>query len=588
MIFVSTTLYSQQVESVLRVVEVDRDGKYRTAQNEIRESYVNNKVSDINSTLHIQITVEDLLDKVKGLDLQGLGLPSDIISKINKLSVALEERNKVLSQFKILLEEYDYRKFKANSLLNKEWVSTMQQLVAPVEALTQIDPYIEEGPGGFRPEDIYARTSIVLNRMRAEVQITAQEEGVYLQLGAWLYSKREPLPLHLPGFDIIEPQESYEVERWQILPTKEQVAALKQLNEIAAKNRNQDLSLIKKYIETEIDRIKELLFLDSKSLFENLEAALENIDHPNYKAIQSQIKELVIDFKFFIKTIEQKLKFYQNLSLDSKEAIISVVNQIEEDLIYITEQEGKQLVLKFVNTYENLKKLGQDTEEIAKLGEELTKIITTYTSWLEIVSQDSLFKNIKSLLRGVEVDFEALQFSDEVLNLMLSEVPKDTELDLYTAGIRQQGDRILFKLLLRAPTKEIYQETREIYLYKVLPHIEGTVGVVFADPLSRTAIETQFQMAPYYNMLLKGVFDQKLRRQSVAYNRIFDWGIGLHISAPDFDGDDVPELGTGIVVSALHDYLQTGLAINVFTGDPYWFFGLRLPVPSFSISGLSN
>lgn len=55
------------------------------------------------------------------------------------------------------------------------------------------------------------------------------------------------------------------------------------------------------------------------------------------------------------------------------------------------------------------------------------------------------------------------------------------------------------------------------------------------------------------------------------------------MSAPDFDADDVPELGVGVVASLLHDYVQSGIAINVFTGDPYWFFGLKLPVPSFNI-----
>ena len=114
------------------------------------------------------------------------------------------------------------------------------------------------------------------------------------------------------------------------------------------------------------------------------------------------------------------------------------------------------------------------------------------------------------------------------------------------------------------------------------------MGVIFADPLARTNVKTQFQMAPYYNLIFKGLFDQKIRRKSVTYNRILDWGIGLHISAPDFDGDDVPELGTGIVVSVLHDYIQSGIAINVFTGDPYWYFGLRLPIPSFNIGSIPS
>ncbi|WP_378187939.1 hypothetical protein ACE939_05955 [Aquimarina sp. W85] len=579
-------LNAQVQESMLTIQEVDLDGNYLTTQNEIREDYIDNKVADINSTLHIKIKLEELVRTLSELKIDGL--PIAMENRIAKLSTALQERNNVLSRFKILLEEYNYEQFKDDKFLNDQWVNTMQQLIAPVEALTQVDNFIEEGPGGFRPEDIYNRTSILLARMRSEAKIQAEEEGVYLQLGAWLNSEREPLPLHLPGFDRIAPQEYYEVERWQILPTPSQITALKKLQEIASKNRSQDLSIIRQFVLTELNRIKEVLFLDSKKLFENLEIELQKLSVSSYQEIITDIKKLSIDMELFLKTIDQKLSFYENLNLNSQAAIVAVLKQLETDLLYITEFEGKRLMFKLVDIYERVKFLSQNTEDTIQVAQELTLIISKYTTWLEIVNQDSLFKHVKILLQGTLVDFEALQFSNDVLKLMLSELPSKSNLDLHTVGLRQQGDRVLFKLVVLSPKEEVYVENREIHLYKILPHIEGTVGVIFADPLSHTSVQTQFQMAPYYNMLFKGIFDQGLRRKSVAYNKIFDWGIGLHISAPDFDGDDVPELGTGIVVSALHDYLQSGIAINVFTGDPYWFFGLRLPVPSFSISTLSN
>ena len=124
-------------------------------------------------------------------------------------------------------------------------------------------------------------------------------------------------------------------------------------------------------------------------------------------------------------------------------------------------------------------------------------------------------------------------------------------------------------------------------MFKVLPHIITTVGVIFADPLANNAVQTQFQMAPAYNVIFKGFCDQGCRRKSVIYNRLFDWGVGLHISAPDFDKDDVPEIAAGVVISSLHDYLQGGFAFNLFTGDPFWFFGLRFPIPSFNMSASS-
>jgi hypothetical protein len=199
-------------------------------------------------------------------------------------------------------------------------------------------------------------------------------------------------------------------------------------------------------------------------------------------------------------------------------------------------------------------------------------------------------KKASEIIYGVQLDIAALEFGEEVYKLTLSDLPASVELDLINTGIRSDGDRLVLKMIVadKNSMQSRTLESREIYLFRILPHVITTVGVVFADPLAETEIQAQFQMAPSFNFLFKGLGDQKCRRKSVAYNRLFDWGIGLHLAAPDFDKDDVPEIAAGVVVSTLHDYLQGGFAFNIFTGDPYWFFGLRFPIPSFNIGASSQ
>ena len=217
-------------------------------------------------------------------------------------------------------------------------------------------------------------------------------------------------------------------------------------------------------------------------------------------------------------------------------------------------------------------------EQFIELRDEYVSGFKSFASFVK--------KGAEELITGRELDIAALEFGNDVYKLTLSDLPVSVELDLVNTGVRTDGDRLALKMTVsdRSSVQPVVLESRELYLFRVLPHIVTTVGVIFADPLANTAIQTQFQMAPSFNILFKGIGDQGCRRKSVIYNRLLDWGIGLNISAPDFNHDDVPEMTAGIVISGLHDYLQSGFGFNVFTGDPFWFFGLRFPVPSFNIS----
>ncbi|WP_299215651.1 hypothetical protein [uncultured Dokdonia sp.] len=583
-----TMSYAQDDKSVFSILEKDRDGGYQDKDS----SYINNRIVDINSVLQIDLDLGEITSK---LEENTTGLPTDIGEKIRKLTIALKERKKVLKTFDSLLNTYDYDTFKDTPALNEQWAAAMQQPAMSVVSLWDVSPYIMSGDPddrdvSVRPGPTYKRAQIELERMTKEVEDFAEKQGIYVQFGAWLYKKNnQNTPLHIPGFDSIQPQTSYEVDRWRILPTPKQLADLQEASALAKENKDKGVSVLKKTIDIEVKQLEEVLTGQFNSLVDslNLEVQqLQQIATDEITPIITEFEALKTSIETFKSSVKQRISYYKGLDINSALVVTQAITQIESDVDFI-KNEGQALLTQATKLYNDIKASIDSTITNADALEGLAENIKNYLkTWLDTTLEKTDISAIKQLLQGTPVDFELLKFSDKVFKLSLKDLPKQADLDLYTAGIRQDGDRVAFKFQVATKEKTIYTENREVYMFRILPHIESTVGVIFADPLARTNVKTQFQMAPYYNLILKGLWDQKLRRKSVTYNRIFDWGIGLHISAPDFDGDDVPELGAGLVLSILHDYVQSGIAINVFTGDPYWYFGLRLPIPSFNIGSI--
>lgn len=580
-----TMSYAQDNKSVFSILEKDRDGGYQTKDS----SYINNRIVDINSVLQIDLDLGIITSKVEE---NTTGLPADIGEKIRKLIIALKERKKVLKAFDSLLNSYDYDKFKANDSLNQKWAAAMQQPAMSVVSLWNVSDYIESGDNGLadpRAGPTYERAQVELERMTKQVDDFAEKQGIYVQFGAWLYKKNnQNTPLHIPGFDSIKPQTSYKVDRWRILPSSKQLADLQEASNIAKENKDRGLSVFKSAIDIQVKQLEVVLTGQFNSLVDSLSQQAKQIVGSNITPIITELDTFKINIENFKRSVKQRVSYYKRLNINHQIPIQQVLTNIESDIDF-SKNEGQVLLTQATKLYDDIKASIDSTIANADVLERLAENVKNYLkTWLDATFEKANITKIKESLLGTPVDFGLLKFSDKVFKLSLKDLPKQADLDLYTTGIRQDGDRIALKFEIATKEKPIYTENREMYMFRILPHIESSVGVIFADPLARTNVKTQFQMSPYYNLIIKGLFDQKKRRKSVTYNRILNWGIGLHISAPDFDGDDVPELGTGIVLSGLNDYIQSGIAINVFTGDPYWFFGLRLPIPSFNIGSIPS
>lgn len=53
----------------------------------------------------------------------------------------------------------------------------------------------------------------------------------------------------------------------------------------------------------------------------------------------------------------------------------------------------------------------------------------------------------------------------------------------------------------------------------------------------------------------------------------------------DFNSDNNPEVGIGVVVSVFKDYLQVGYGRNIGIDKYYWFLGICLPFLGINFNG---
>lgn len=194
---------------------------------------------------------------------------------------------------------------------------------------------------------------------------------------------------------------------------------------------------------------------------------------------------------------------------------------------------------------------------------------------------ENLIQTLSALKSADAAVTSVAAFGDEVMKLDVDSLPDSTQLPLDKAGPRQAGDSIVIKVAGgRSVQGREEFEVRRIHMFRVLPHFEMVLGLIFVHPVTRTGLVGKFQAAPSYNVLLKGG-----SRKSITYNRLFNPGIGINLSSLDFNHDDTPELGAGLAVSAIRDYVTGGVGLNVANGIGYWYFGLRIPLPSASWPG---
>jgi hypothetical protein len=576
-LFVACLAASVSAQQVLKITEMDEAKKYLSGKG----TYINTSLVDINSTLQIAIDKTEIKKRIG--DQPELGMSAKTAETIAFLNTVLQKQNRILNQFKRNIHFYD----PSDPVEIKKFNDSMKVIGDFAVDLFVHDPktlqYYNRKPIEIGlVEGIFYAAGKRLDDLQAELAEFQSGKKTSLQLGVWIHTKAGLTPIHLKGYDALPEQGYYAVDRWQIIPTKEQLDQLKQLQSFAKENKDAGLEVINVFLQKTSDQFKENLSKLSGDNFAEVQASFAGIKTElQSPALQTKIEALEKNYANLLSELQPKIDQYQSWLAMQPPPVMMLSAQLKQDSRFF--KDGIDILSG------NLKSIVSEIEalpELMRLKADALKLLVQRK--LNAMVKTLVPPEIAGLLEGYKFDVASLMYSDKVFKLSISNVPVTTDLDLGTTGKRGEGDKILVKLTVADETgKPIIEEARDITMYSLAVHLQGTVGVVFAHPTVTTAITKQFQMAPYYNLLFKSVWPwtEKHHRRSAMNNSFWDFSWGLHVSTPDFSKDDVPELGVGVVVSGIKDLIQVGFAHNIFENKPYWFFGIRLPVPSMNFGG---
>jgi hypothetical protein len=422
-----------------------------------------------------------------------------------------------------------------------------------------------------------------------------KKEGVYIRLGAFISTAQGDRPIHLPGFDLHPLDERYEVTRFNYVLTDQQKAELQRLTDLAP--------TVQKDVENKgiaqalTDVYKELLPLSS--VFQNIPsldpvkaqcATMQKAFENDKALLQKTDAEVAEKIGLSIDNISGILQAYENFLLDlsRKYSAGGKASALTDDKLLIETNADFATVRD--RTLALPEQINKEREKLESYLKDITKKeLEGFTLSAEAQSfaaaAKEYFDELDKFMRvalvsarnlidvyiyGKQMDGTLSEFGDKVLKLDIDSLPVQTEFDLINTGVRNSGDSVIVKLVAGSATQSQREmETNQIMLFRALIHVDTTVNLIFARN------EGIYQVAPSYSILLKlGC------RRSVLYNRLIDIGIGLNIAALDFNKDSTQELGIGATVTAFRDYIQAGYGYNVNIKQYYWFFGLKLPLPT--------
>jgi hypothetical protein len=604
MIFVSLPLVAEQ--PVLTFTEVDTDAHTRTLAS-------TDRVVDINSRINLKID-RAALDARLPKDLNLPGIDPNIEARIKFLNDALQARDKNLQELKGAFSAAIANPAMSADDLNN-YYSVVSRNAAPAVTLINQSPagsifqqrrrqYFAQPPAGLDPAhnalDAYAVTFLAAadeaDQLRRDFEATASQNGVYVQLGAWV----EDRPIHLEGFDTYPVGEHFVVERFNLALTEDQKKELANLAALSKKVNAEGLSALNLW-RTAGQILLEQIATKSKTgeCITSLKTQFETDKADITKAaaaIQTQYLEAKTKIEDYVASLEKLKKKYEAGGTTAGMPADQFLIQTNDDTLSLI-SDTKQLKDTLTKAADTLKTMveqlsGDAKTRIASLLAAVNACAKTAGDEAEAWKQ-TILGQITALRTGSSFDRAALEFGDAVTKLALQDVPDSTSIPLTETGKRERGDALTVKLAVGTPNgKRVVISEGDFVLYQTLPYITLKVGLIFANPQGKdeatsgsggttaTTGVKHFQTAPAYSVLLKRDSITNMFR-----NTLLDPGIGINVSALDFNHDDTPELGVGLVVSAFRDIIQLGYGYNLPQGKRYWFFGLRLPFPSLTLKG---
>ncbi len=423
---------------------------------------------------------------------------------------------------------------------------------------------------------VFSIAQIALDNAQKLLEEVINQQGVKIQMGAWIVTDNGTSPIRLEGFGDVEQGERFEVSRNQLSLNEKQIAELRSYQQVFAGN-SQKLSDITKKSQRPLSNLLEKVKakvdtfeVQIKTLIEDAKGAGKSVSEQT----QSEVLKYVDDYKIFLETLSQKYLLGAEYT-DAVELLIG----IEADTRRLKERTEEFVqVDKFLL---ELKPIIEGNAELVKSYNEIKQVIEFIGDTKKSIT--NFVNNFKLLLKGRQVNAEALEFTDEIYKLTFNEVPLTTQFNLLFTGARKPGDLVILKIAARPSDgkRSMDLETHNLRLVNALPHIDIAVAYAFALPTKNNP-DKSWLGGPSYSMLFK------FGSRNMLYRNFIDAGLGINFAAFDFNRDGNPEISAGATGSLFKDYVQGGIGFNFSSNSPYYHVGLRIPIPSTSIGLFKN
>lgn len=582
LLFLFKTNYGQ---SIFTIEEVTENGMMYLVKPDVdslkkRTRYPN---VDINSMLKIKIDKPLIQSEAALLFPSETGLP---VERMRDIAQLLEKRTALIEAIN----------FKDTSLeAKKNTLNSFALDVSPILTFVS-DSLSLENPLRATCNEIFSRTEtdatadynsffdalqLEIDRIGNKYDSSVVSNRIYFRLGAFINKK----PVHLDGFDTYKEGEFKKIPRFATSISPEEKKNFDTYKKIAEDaNKNAELALKNKLNETVapvIAAIKDSIenFIAEPLLnFNNNIDSLEGIG----EAVKLKVAKINSDVKYLIKEVKSVIEFAQKT--ESNDYVMSLKVKLEALVNTAVQTNGNinEVIVELKN--KDLKNAKSSFEGFKKSYESGQKIITNFASDFNNFFDE---QTLLGLSTSQKIQESLLKLGNEVKKIPLDNIPTETNLNLITSGDRKDGDKLYLKAVLGKETEdkeapiENTIEFLPIGLYQIRLHSTITAVLIFADNTTRQFKEaSQFQLDPSYSVLFK-----LGSRQHSNYNDFISLGFGMNMATLDFNNDNTPEIGIGLVASAFRDYLQVGYGRNMGSDDFYFFFGIRLPFLALNLSG---
>ncbi|MGE5340159.1 MAG: hypothetical protein ACM3SY_01640 [Candidatus Omnitrophota bacterium] len=590
-----------------------------------------NKLSIVDINSKIIITIDKAKVKEKAVELTGGVMPPELLAEIDTVTQILNQQTDILSildQKKNTTPEQrktNLEKFSSSMLGLLKFLAKDPAYREKVNAALSASP----DNSGTAYRSVFALVGERIENLQSH--LNASYAGVNFRMGAWLKTKYTEIPIHIDGFDAYQQGDFYKYSFFTVPTTLEAQSKFFELQNAAVRFNAGGLSAmfdvkdilrkVSDFVQLELlknlacvteegTRLQTLLGQSTRQLvltrqpLVTREPAGRNQPSGNDRAQPVVLPDMgtVLARIDTIKALANVIGNASKLLITFPADLPTQVQSIN-DISSLTAQ-IKGLIQELRTKLADIRRIAQTNAAV--LGRDKVTMILNQVRVIETACIPPLenpasgtLNNIDSFIGSLRTSSlmldeqarTALQLGDSVSRFLADQIPDKGTIDLQYTGNRDEGDEIYIKAVLErksdtTPSNTLAPQTlvgdKLVILYNIVS-IKINIGMIFANPFNRTNIglKPTFQAAPSYSVLL-----ELGNRKSVTYNRFLKLGVGLNVAALDFNQDSTYELGVGLVVSALHDYVQVGVGKNLSLRNTYWFLGIKLPFGSLTIPGV--